>query len=599
MSQSRQTTPSAPGESLSPLAVIALIALAALGLVIIVITGLALATAKLFDTPLAHASLGKLWRYVSGHLSHPIAGSTTSSVIFYSASTVASVAVVIVAARVARPLIRYVERQSGISDGFATAEEIRKHASAPAAVEKGNQTRPDLASNDTGDVTEYGYSLGYIRGTPRQTITASFEASLLLVGPPGCGKTTRCLLPILRNFPGPVLATSTKVDLYEASAIRRQEKGPVWVLDPEAMTEGAPLIRWSPTRGCEDTHTAERRAKALIAGASSQNSDTRNAFFEVSATAVLRVLLHAAALGDNDISDVLRWCRGEYTQALSILREHADPMLNMAGELTIHTTGADVTTSGVMRMVENALGCFNHRRVIEMCTPSIYDDFDIAEFLRTNGTVYVLGGSASTSTALTTLFAEELLYVAGTVVAPHTPYRRLVPPLLACLDEAPNIAPLPSLPHLLADGRGRGIVTLVAMQSFSQARSRWSANEAETMSNAATITAVYGGLSVGEDLARLERLCGTHLVASHSSSQSMQARRSISASWRSEPVLRADEIRTLDTGEMLVLFDHLPPMIAYTPSIYEIEREDIKREIEEIRTKPLGAKHKLVVNKVW
>ncbi len=55
--------------------------------------------------------------------------------------------------------------------------------------------------------------------------------------------------------------------------------------------------------------------------------------------------------------------------------------------------------------------------------------------------------------------------------AAASPGERLDPPLLL-LDEVANIAPLPSLPNLLADGGGSGINTVAVLQSLAQARTR-------------------------------------------------------------------------------------------------------------------------------
>jgi type IV secretory pathway TraG/TraD family ATPase VirD4 len=43
------------------------------------------------------------------------------------------------------------------------------------------------------------------------------------------------------------------------------------------------------------------------------------------------------------------------------------------------------------------------------------------------------------------------------------------------LDEVAQIAPLPSLPAIAAEGGGQGLVTLACLQDLSQARVRWGA----------------------------------------------------------------------------------------------------------------------------
>ena len=167
--------------------------------------------------------------------------------------------------------------------------------------------------------------------------------------------------------------------------------------------------------------------------------------------------------------------------------------------------------------------------------------------------------------------------------------RRLDPPLLALLDEAPNIVPLPSLPALVADGRGRGIVVVYAMQSFSQAVSRWGAPRAETMGNATTITMVLGGLTSANDLADLERLCGQRRARRESAHQGNRGQagpeRSRTVSWEAEPVLRADQIRTLPAGTALVLWSKLPPVLSRLALLSERpDWPEVKKE-EEIARK--------------
>ena len=459
-------------------------------------------------------------------------------------------------------------------DGFATDATLRRTLSARAARAKRAQTRPDLAGRRRVADTEFGYRLGRAVTAGHRQLWASWESSMLVIGPPGCGKTFRLLVPALLDHPGPAIVTSTKVDIYEATAKARQARGrPVWVLDPEDMAPAGGQVRWSVVRGCEDTRTAERRAAALVAGApGGQTVDTGNsAFFKTSALSVLKAFLHAAALGDKTIVDVTRWCRGDHAEAQAILAGQADVMVDPARMLTQHTIGAPETTSGVMRYVENTLACFAHRQVIDLCTPSPDDDFDMHRFVSEGGTVYLLGRGekVSSASALTTAFCEELLYVAGDVIAPTRPGRRLTPPLLACLDEAPAVAPIPTLPLQLADARGRGIVVILSAQSPSQLRTKWSDDETDTMFNASNIQTVFGGLSVDRDLRWMSELAGQRFVMDHTRQSGPDWRSQFSTRWDQTPVLRPDEIRTLRPGHALVMAAANPPVISDLPLIFD------------------------------
>ena len=93
-------------------------------------------------------------------------------------------------------------------------------------------------------------------------------------------------------------------------------------------------------------------------------------------------------------------------------------------------------------------------------------------FLRSNGTLYLLatGAGAGNSASLVAALVEDLIETARRIAA-RNPGARLDPPLLLALDEIGNLAPLPSLPVLMAEGGGTGITTMPVLQSLAQARS--------------------------------------------------------------------------------------------------------------------------------
>ena len=474
--------------------------------------------------------------------------------------------------------------------GFASSRQLRQEASVAAARKRAAQTRPSLRANKRRlRPEEIGYPLGRAHpgGIP---LWPSWEASLRLVAPPGEGKTFRALVPVLRQHPGPAIATSTKADLYELSAIARRRRGPVFALDPDLLAPAAEPARWSPVSGCEQSEVAERRAAALVA-ATGDDSDAQNgAFFRDSARDLLKAYLHAAALEGLDIRAVLDWSRRPEDPAPAEVLLSSPLAAEGWGDLVgLHTTGAPETTSGVLRYVARALACFSHEAVIEACCPGPGEDLDIEQFLIDNGTIYLLGkGSRLGAVApLITAFADEVFDCAERLAA-TMPNRRLDPPLLGLLDEAPSIAPVPSLPELLADGRGRGIVIVYAMQSFSQAVTRWGAQRAETMGNATSITAVLGGLTSPTDLADLERICGqrrVRRVSTHRGSGGRNGRdHSRTISWENETVLRADQIRTLQAGMALLLWSRLPPVLAHLPLLSEgPDWEQVRQEEEQAR----------------
>jgi type IV secretory pathway TraG/TraD family ATPase VirD4 len=132
--------------------------------------------------------------------------------------------------------------------------------------------------------------------------------------------------------------------------------------------------------------------------------------------------------------------------------------------------------------------------------------------------------------------------------------------LLLLLDEAANIAPIPSLPNLLADGGGTGITTVAVLQSLAQARHRWGQPAAEALWDAATTKVVLGGLAQADDLQRISRLAGdideptvTRTTGPGGGSMSVAERRL--------PALPVEMLRTLPQGQAVVLARHTAPVL--------------------------------------
>src|SRR3546814_17913634 len=90
----------------------------------------------------------------------------------------------------------------------------------------------------------------------------------------------------------------------------------------------------------------------------------------------------------------------------------------------------------------------------------------------------------------------------------RSPGARLDPPLLFALDEIGNLAPLPSLPTLMAEGGGTGITTMPVLQSLAQARDKWSENKSAAIWDASIAKIIHGGASNSRDIQAHPTLIG-------------------------------------------------------------------------------------------
>ena len=141
----------------------------------------------------------------------------------------------------------------------------------------------------------------------RRLLAAEPQASLAVVGPTGSGKTAGFVIPALLEWQGPVIATSVKNDLLEATIQHRLRQGRVWVYDP-TQCAGHAAAGWSPVDSCESWHGAMRMA-AWMSEAAQPRIDTVNDgdYWYSQARKGLAPYLHAAAVSGGRLADVIRW----------------------------------------------------------------------------------------------------------------------------------------------------------------------------------------------------------------------------------------------------------------------------------------------------
>lgn len=134
------------------------------------------------------------------------------------------------------------------------------------------------------------------------------QASLAVFGPSGCGKTAGFAIPALLEWEGPIIATSVKGDLLDASIAHRRKRGRVWVYDPERSSGDGTCSPWSPLPGCDDWGNAMRLAASMVEVVQPARDNVEDANYWYSQAAKgLAPYLHAAALDGRGLADVVRW----------------------------------------------------------------------------------------------------------------------------------------------------------------------------------------------------------------------------------------------------------------------------------------------------
>ena len=444
--------------------------------------------------------------------------------------------------------------------GIATSQEVKTAASAKVLLHRAGTLRPSLESPTPEDV---GYLLGASRGTK---VWASVEDSILLIGPPRSGKGLHVVINAILDTPGAVVTTSTRPDNLTATLRARRRGGPVAVFDPQRLADGIPAgLRWSPVRGCHDPLTAMIRANGLAAATGlSAGGVESGGFWEGKTRTALQSLLHAAALDVRPPAELFRWTLdpSAASEAVAILNSHPNAAMGWDDSLAAMIDADPKTRDSIWQGVSLALSALADPRVLDAVSPGPDEQFDPETFLTEQGTLYLLatGAGAGASASLVAAFVEDLIETARRLAA-RSPGARLDPPLLLALDEIGNLAPLPSLPTLMAEGGGTGITTMPVLQSLAQARDRWSEHQAGAIWDASIVKIILGGASNSRDLQDLSTLIGERDEYTDSVTLGDRGTRSNQRSIRRVPILPPDRIRTLPFGTGITMLRSAPPIL--------------------------------------
>ncbi|MCC6496512.1 MAG: TraM recognition domain-containing protein, partial [Propionibacteriaceae bacterium] len=353
------------------------------------------------------------------------------------------------------------------------------------------------------DPTQVGWRIGRAHEPRGHDLWCPWDRTAGVIGPQGSGKTLDLLTPALLAAPGAALVTLTKTDdLLLTFTARSSDKRPCLVLDPFGQTDGLPELIWDPISGCADPITAERRAKAFTAGtikatATSGSGDAAARFYAAEAAKVLQAYFHAAALAHHDLDRLLEWVARPLSvhQPGEILLNHPAAAHYWHGLLQGALTGDDRTAGNTITTVQQAMSLFFQPGIRTRCVPGPgRPATNIAQVITAGGTLYLLGREdpyASASPLMTAL-AEHILDTA-LQMANTSPYGRLCPPMLACLDELPSTAPLPTLRTRMANERALGLSFIYAAQTWRQLAGIYGDTDARALLGLTNVLVMFGG----------------------------------------------------------------------------------------------------------
>ncbi len=405
--------------------------------------------------------------------------------------------------------------------------------------------------------------LGRCRG---RLLQAEERHAVVAFGPPQSGKSAGLAIPALLEWNGPAIASSIKTDLLTCTEARRRRLGPVFIFDPFELSGGA-RHTWSPLRAAATWDGALEVAWRLAAaGELDQRGVEGGDFWAIAAEQRLAPLLFTAAGSRAGMAAVVRWTYGQGSrdlyETISALTGTAEDESEIEDvhsaydALRAFESQADRTRSSIEATAQGLLRAYRFARVMrsarscEITPDSLLDE---------SATLYLIG-DAKASKLLRPIFLALLSEVVDRAYERATlAGGRLALPLLLCLDEAGNVAPLPNLAEVASTAPSHNIQLMSIFHDLAQARSRYG-RQAETVVNSHRARMLLPGVADLETLRYFSGLAGdeeiretTRTTGAGGGTRTVGVRR--------RPLLAPEALRQLAPGHALLLYGRVPPVV--------------------------------------
>ena len=388
--------------------------------------------------------------------------------------------------------------------------------------------------------------------------------ALVAFGPPQSGKSAGLAIPALLEWEGPAVASSIKTDLLGATVRRREALGDVFVFDPFELA-ATTSHTWSPLHAARTWDGALEVAWRLAAaGELDQRGVDGGDFWAIAAEQRLAPLLYAAAVTGAGMDAVVRWVYGqgarELDQTLMELTGSARDESELAGAHAAYDAvrafeaQADRTRSSIEATAQALLRAYRFERVQRSASSS---EIDADRLLSGHATLYLVG-DAKASKLLRPIFIALLSEVIDRAYERATRAGgRLELPLLLCLDEAGNVAPLPNLAEVASTAPSHNIQLVSIFHDLQQARSRYG-RQAETVVNSHRARMLLPGVADLDTLRYFAGLVGEEEARDRSYTTGAGGT-TRSTARRRRPLIAPEALRQLPDGRALLLYGRLPP----------------------------------------
>ncbi|MGQ0618286.1 MAG: type IV secretory system conjugative DNA transfer family protein [Acidimicrobiia bacterium] len=380
--------------------------------------------------------------------------------------------------------------------------------------------------------------------------------SLLVFGPTQSGKTTGLAIPAILEWPGPVVATSTKSDLVDDTIGWRSRIGEVRIFDPAHSTAyggsgWSPLATAGTWQGaCRAGWDLAMSGKAAVGGHMSLAE-----FWFNSAAKSLAPYLYAAANDGRSIADVARWIDAEErTDVLAIVRRLSSDAA-LAHQATFRRE--ERARSSLFQVMQQILAAYLDPTVAASAERCDINPVELVD--GTTSTLYLTSPYLDQARLRPVFSTVVRQIIAAAYERASLTGRPLDRPLLLVLDEAANIAPVEDLATVASTSAAMGLQLVTVFQDLAQVRSRYGEASGTVMNNHRA-TLFLPGIKDVDTLELASRLIGEREVDRESVTVGVDGRRSRTSAGHWRRLLPGDQARTMPAGHGVLVYDNLPPI---------------------------------------
>jgi type IV secretory pathway TraG/TraD family ATPase VirD4 len=419
-----------------------------------------------------------------------------------------------------------------------------------------NPPRADRQDQAASGTSVRGLGLGY-QGS--RLLRAEERHALVVFGPTQSGKSAGLVVPNALEWNGPEFVVSLKPDILDATIAARRHCGEVFVFDPYALWD-EPSHTWSPLASSHSWNGALETAQRMAsAGEIDAGSVKGGSFWAKAAEQRLAPLLYAAARTGRGMGDVVAWAYGHGGADLDRLvhqvlehtsdpRERVDAQQALDAHLAFSQLAGE-TRGSIEGTAQILLSAYRSPTVVRSADGH---DITAGRLLAGANTLYVISDSRRSKLLRPILIAllTELLDGAYET-ANRSPGRRLPRPLLVCLDELGNAAPIPNLAEIASTAASHNIQLVSIFHDLAQARSRYG-DQALTVVNNHRARMLLPGVADVDTLKYFSELVGDEEVNN---------RKDPDAPARRRPLAPPDQLRQIKPGHGLLVYGSLKPAL--------------------------------------